>query len=139
MKLKEISDQELEKSVSDFLAKLAKKRERNHKQLERAHSFFQKNDINEFILKVVKKYESNAYKNRWLNRNIEPENSLYWFLLSYAHKYGQNCNEEDWDNYSNEFTTEMVGIGNYLIMRMDGQGSHVQIFEKSTANRAKSR
>lgn len=139
MKLKEISDQELEKSVSDFLAKLAKKRELHHKQLERAHSFFQKNDINEFTSKVIKKYESNAYKNRWLNRNIEPENFLCWFLLSYAHKYGEKCSQEDWDSYSNEFTTELVNVGNYVIMRIDGQGSHVQIFEKSTANRAKSR
>ena len=139
MKLKEISDQELEKSVSDFLAKLAKKRELHQKQLERVHSFFQENDINEFIFQVIKKYESNAYKNRWLNRNIEPENSLYSFLLSYAHKYGQKCSEKEWDKYSNEFTTEMVNIGNYLIMRMDGQGSCVQIFEKSTANRAESR
>lgn len=139
MKLKEISDQELEKSVSDFLAKLAKKRERHHKQLERAHSFFQENNINEFISKVIKKYESKRYKNRWLNRNIEPENSLYWFLLSYAHKYGQKCSEEEWDKYSNEFTTEMVSISNYIIMRMDGQGSCVQIFVKSTVNRAESR
>lgn len=88
--------------------------------------------LNSFISKVMTKYESESYKQRWFSRGIEPEEGLYWFLLEYAENFGCFClvDGEIFEEYANSFMHELYEIGSYYIGRMDGQGSCVRIYKK---------
>ena len=87
---------------------------------------------NPFIEKVLNKYESDSYKDRWYGRGIEPEEALSWFLFSYAERYGTPCYEKE---YLNMFTGEAYYLGSYVIQVMHGQGSVIRIDKvKETTN-----
>jgi hypothetical protein len=93
------------------------------KQLKRFHEKY-KDNISFVVEKIIKKYDSSDYYNRWIKRGIQPPEDLYWFLLYYAEKYGVEVNENE---NINIFTSEIYQIGNYIIQRMDGQGAVIRI------------
>ena len=45
-----------------------------------------------YIQKVINKYTSDSYQDRWYNRGIFPEEELYCWLYDYAYKYGKCWN-----------------------------------------------
>jgi len=99
-------------------------------QLNKFHlKFGNKIKFTTFLKKVIKKYNSDLYKNRWYKRNIQPPEDLFWFLFYYAEKYGAECNEKEYKKYGNMFTSSLFRIYNYIFNRMDGQGSVIQILE----------
>lgn len=93
-------------------------------QLEKLHS---RGNINNFIEKVITKYNSKEYKKRWYGRGIESEEYLYFFLLKYAKKFGRHCTNVEYDKYGNEFTSDLYYCDGYFFNLMDGQGSCVLI------------
>ena len=80
---------------------------------------------NHYIQKVIKKYTSDSYKDRWYNRGIFPPEELYWWIYDYAYKYGK-C----WNPSTNEvgpgYAAKFV-FDDWKVIRYDGQGSIVII------------
>jgi hypothetical protein len=126
-----ISDKELE----NFFAKLEKRIDIINNQIER----FQKNceDKELFIEKVIKKYESDEYKNKWYDRGCEPPTTLYWFLFRYAEKYGRKPTLKEKDNIEDIFVSDVRIYKNYVFLRVDGQGSFINVYKLNDLNNEK--
>jgi hypothetical protein len=124
--------EEGKKSIADFADKINREEEIKTKQLER---FNRIGNFEQFTEKVIEKYNSNKYRDSWYGRGIEPPEDLFWFLFHYAEKYGRECNEEEWKQYGNMFSSALFFCNGYYFNRMDGQGSviHVTKHECSTA------
>lgn len=131
MNLKELrswlESEEGQKSIADFVDTLNKEEEIKTKQLERFNRF---GNFVEFTEKVIAKYDSDKYKNNWYSRGIEPPEDLFWFLFYYAEKYGRKCNEEEWMQYGNMFTSDLFFCNGYYFNRMDGQGSVIKVIKQ---------
>lgn len=114
--------------LEEFFAEKKKEQDNLDGQLHRFHKDYSA-DFDTIVEKVIKKYESDEYKDRWYNRGIEPPCDLYWFLFYYAEKYGDECTPEGryWKEYGNMFTSAMYQINGYTFQRMDGQGSVIKI------------
>ena len=112
------------KSITDFFDKVAKEESIKAKQLERFHKF---GNFSDFVEKVIVKYTSEEYTERWYKRGFEPQESLYWFLYQYAEKYGRKCNKTEHKKYGNMFTSGLFFCDGYFLNRMDGQGSVIKI------------
>lgn len=110
-----------------YFTKFENKRLIKERQLEKFHTFANKSEI---IQKIIDKYNSDNYVRRWLKRSYEPPENLYWFLFSYSEKYGIECSEEEYNKYSNMFTSSMYYCSGFIFMIMDGQGTAVKIYKK---------
>ena len=125
---KHFESEEGQKSLNEFVIKIEMEVKIKECQLNKFHlKFGNKIKFTAFLKKVIKKYNSELYKNRWCNRSIEPPEDLFWFLFYYAEKYGNECNKSEHEKYGNMFTSALFGIHNYIFNRMDGQGSIIQI------------
>ena len=113
--------------TNNFFRKLNNEKLIYESQLER---FNNKNNFQEFILKVIKKYESKTYKDKWYKLSIEPPEFFYFFLYDYAEKYGRECNQEEYEKYGNMFTSRMYYYDGYYFNLIHGQGSCVLIFKE---------
>lgn len=49
------------------------------------------------------------------------------YIGYYLKKYGRKCDESEWEEYSNMFTSELYLIDEYYISIINGQGSFIQI------------
>jgi len=125
--IKFLDSEEGKKSMEQFCLNIVKTEEVLNNQLERFHK---NNNFKEFIEKVIIKYDSDNYKDRWYYKGIQPPEDLYWFLYEYAVKYGRECKKKEWKKYSNNFTSELYYINGYYFNRMDGQGSIIQVIKK---------
>lgn len=74
-----------------------------------------------FVQKVVTKYESDAYKNRFRGRN-PPVPQIYGFLTSYAQDRGRLCHLEEMGQYGTPFTQGMVFLEGFYFRMDNGQG-----------------
>ena len=127
-KLQEFLDsEEGQKSNADFADKLNREDEIKTKQLER---FNGRGNFAEFTEKVIAKYDTDKYRDGWYKRGIEPPEELFWFLFQYAEKYGRECNEEEWRQYGNMFTSALFFCNGYYFNRMDGQGSVIKVMKQ---------
>lgn len=98
-------------------------------QIDRFHAKHH-DEINDYIKIVKAKYESKAFKNKWLKRGYyDPPNPLYSFLLSYAAKYGKTPSVDQYNEIANTFTAELFIIGDYYVELMIGQGSCINVFK----------
>jgi hypothetical protein len=95
-------------------------------QLARFHSLEYDKKVN-FIEKVIAKYDSDEYVNRWHKRGIEPEEMLYFFLYEYARKYGRPCYSWEWKKIASSFTVDMFNTNGYYFQWIVGQGSKIII------------
>lgn len=93
------------------------------------NKFHNRNNFKEFVKKVIEKYNSDKYRDRWFKRNIEPPEDLYHFLFDYVAKYGRKCDHNEWQKYGNEFTVEMLYHEGYYFSLLYGQGSPVIIID----------
>jgi hypothetical protein len=127
---KYLESEEGQKSIRDYQENLDRKERILTSQLERFHSKY--SDINKFsdlIDKIINKYVSISYKDRWYNRGIEPPNELFWFLYNYCIRFGRKCTISEHKKYSNVFTSYLGNIRGYYVRRMDGQGSVIDVFK----------
>lgn len=82
------------------------------------------NKQNKILDKLIEKYNSEEYINRWHKRSMMPENKLWWILF-------------DWcvDNYEAEREGDlcvMYTINNEYVLRgMFGQGGEVTMYKKN--------
>lgn len=90
---------------------------------------YQKKCFVSFLEKVLNKYESASYINRYEKRNKYSKESLLWFLYHYALKYGRKCNEEETLKFSGKFTKDLVYCDGYVFHIISGQGSFIKIFK----------
>jgi hypothetical protein len=112
------------KNIEDFAKKIQLKQDIKDMQLER---FKSKGNFAEFVERVITKYNSPKYRDKWYNRGVEPPKNLYWFLFFYAEKFGRECASEEWEKYGNTFTSTLYFYEGYYFNRMDGQGSIIKI------------
>lgn len=116
--------EEGKKSIAEFAEKIEREERIKTNQLER---FYKSGKFLELTEKVIKKYNTDKYRDSWYKRGIEPPESLFWFLFQYAEKYGRECEEEEWKQYGNMFTSSLFFIDGYYFNRMDGQGSVIKV------------
>jgi hypothetical protein len=126
-----LDSEEGQLELSNYANSLVQERKIKDLQLERFNfKFSEEENFKLFVELVIQKYKSPEYKNRWFKRGIEPPNGLFWFLFEYAEKYGRECSEEEWTDYSNAFTADLFYVNGYYFNLMHGQGSIVQIISK---------
>lgn len=116
--------EEGKKSIAEFAEKIEREERIKTNQLER---FYKSGKFLELTEKAIKKYNTDKYRDSWYKRGIEPPESLFWFLFQYAEKYGRECEEKEWKQYGNMFTSSLFFIDGYYFNRMDGQGSVIKV------------
>lgn len=127
-KLREfLESEEGKKSAKAFAEKIVREEEIKTYQLDRFHKSF---NFEEFTEKVIAKYSSDEYKDRWYNRGIEPPENLYFFLFDYAKKYGRECKEAECQKYANPFTSDMIYCKGYYFNLAVGQGCFIEIIKE---------
>lgn len=77
----------------------------------------------EIILKIVNKYKSNEYKDRYWKKRVEPQEYLLSVLLEYAAMYGEEVDIDEDDM----FATESYVFDDIIITLHCGQGSFISI------------
>ena len=116
--------------ANQFFSKIKNKEliEKRHVQL--IHERFG-SDIDSIIEKVISKYKSKEYKDRWYNRSIEPQEMLYWCLYDYAEFLNQRASIKQIDEYGSEMFGGNVAyiVGSYFFQYISGQGAAI-IVEK---------
>lgn len=106
---------------------------RNKELIEKRHTkiLHEKfgDSIDSFIEKVVNKYDSDKYKDRWYKRSIEPPETLYYTLYDYAEFLNCRASNEQIEKYgSGMFGGDVAYIlGSYFLQIIHGQGSAVII------------
>lgn len=119
-----------DKEIDEYFVELERKMKIEENQLKRFHNRFGKNaeSFSFFVEKVLEKYSSDGYRDRWYNRGIEPQETLLFFLYDYASQYSEEVSiyedeDEDEEFYeANEYT-----IFNYTFELIHGQGSIVLV------------
>lgn len=110
-----ISVQELVESLRRSLAVMDRRTAEFHFQYGSPVQF------ERFVQKIISKYESDTYRNRFQGRN-PPVPQIYGFLMSYAQDMGRLCDPEEMEQYGTTFTQAMVYLKGFYF-RMDvGQG-----------------
>lgn len=128
---KYLDSEEGKKSFERVVQEDLNKEKIKNYQLDKFHNKF--NDIklfNKFVEKVINKYQSDKYRDFWYSKGFEPHEELYYFLHSYAEKYGRECTNEEYIEYGNDFTSSLYFINGYYFNRSDGQGSFINIIKK---------
>lgn len=120
-----LQSEEGKRSLDNYIKRMKKSKDRVNSWVER---FENRQDRSLLIKKIIEKYNSDAYINRWYFRNQEPPEKLYWVLMSHAEVYGRECTPEEWEKYGNAFTSVLLFCNGYYFMRMDGQGSFIKVF-----------
>ena len=91
-------------------------------QLERAYKIIN-HRFEEVVEKLLAKYYSDEYRDHWYNRGYEPPEHLLYFLFYYSKKYGRELTREEEKLHSNDFTSEIYTVNNYVFNLIQGQGS----------------
>lgn len=110
--------------LSEFQDKQNKRQNTINNQIDRLYKV---GNFIQFTEKVIQKYNTDKYKDRWHGRGIEPPEDLFWFLFRYAKRYGRVCTNEEWSKYGNMFTSDLFFCDGYYFNQMDGQGSVIVI------------
>jgi len=128
MNIEDITDKEMD----EFFENFEKLNEVLDKQYKRFYDKLKSNEIifSEIVEKIIDKYESKVYRDRWVNRGLEQEESLYFFLYHFSIKYGREATLNEYKKYSNDFTSNIYYYDKYFFCLINGQGSSIQIFEE---------
>jgi hypothetical protein len=90
-------------------------------QIKRFHEKFSFR-FDEIVNKIILKYSTNEYYNRYMMRGLLPSEDLYFFLYEYVTKYGNRVEDE-----SNPFSDCYYLLGDYKFQKMYAQGTVVLI------------
>lgn len=83
--------------------------------------------IDPVIKKIIQKYDSDEYVNKEYKKGFIPREGLFWFLYNFTKKYGDKATDEEFEKHSSMFTSEIYFLHNWIIERIDGQGSSILI------------
>ena len=124
-----LESEEGKKSWDEWFNKIKNKKVIYNNQLERAFKKFGLN-ISAIVEKIVKKYDSDKYRDLCWNQGCEPPESLYFFLFDYAEKYGVIVDENspiEQRKLANTFTVGIYYLDGYIFNKMNGQGTCVLV------------
>ena len=82
------------------------------------------------VKKVIEKYASDVYQDRWFRRGIEQPNDLFWEYFEYAQKKGEDVYDLYCKKYHRAFvfTTALYKTEEgFIVERLDGQGSSIMV------------
>lgn len=129
-KLKEYLDSpEGKASLESFSKQMAFEDDLVSKHIE----WFLKKPLDEriaLVKKVIDKYASDAYKDKWIERGIEPPNDLFYEYFEYAQKKGEDVYDFYYKKYHRAFvfTSEIYKTEEgFIVERLDGQGSFISV------------
>lgn len=109
------------------------KQERIKKIKERQYERLSKlPNLSEFIEKVIKKYESDAYIDKYYYHKKtpqEPPTDLYYDLYSCAELFGREATREEYNEYGCMFTVSIFIIAGYAFDLIHGQGSAIRVYK----------
>ena len=90
-----------------------------------------KKELNSFIEKVLIKYDSISYLNRYKNKNQKPTFDLLFFIADVADVINVDCSTRDWDKLVTEDTYDMKMLGSYIIHTLHQHGDYlIKIIKK---------
>lgn len=120
-----------QQSVAEFLSEYAKPYINNQIFMDRCVEKIKTiQNKNFFIEKIINKYTSSNYLNRYKN-NVPPY-TLYWVFFNYAKKYGRDITSLEWSKYSNPFTTNLYYTDGYYFIVSSGQGeNHISVIKEN--------
>lgn len=116
-------------SLRLYFEKINKIREMEESQVDRFVSRYP-NSIDEIVQKVLDKYDTDEYVNKWYSLGFEPPEPLLFFLYSVAEKYGEEVTEnspESWKECANMFTGGLYHYKGWVFNKMYGQGCVVKV------------
>jgi hypothetical protein len=119
-----MDSQEGEEFFKEYAEKLDKEENIWNYHLEKINKI---DNFESFVESVIKKYGSEKYRRRWLDRGIEPPEDLTFLLFDYVEKYGREATEPEYEKYGNMFTVSMYFYKGYLFNKMYGQGTVINI------------
>ena len=128
-RLKKKLDSDDSEYMNNYFKRIGEKEEIRKSQVVRFWNRYNvnQNNIDDVIGRIIKKYESDEYKDGWLDWGIEPPEDLYFLLFDVADRYGRLLTQEELDRYVNIFTVEIYILGNYVFNKMNGQGTVVNV------------
>lgn len=104
--------------------RIGKIRERQYERLSKLPN------LSEFIEKVIKKYKSDVYVDKYYRhkkRPQEPPTDLYYDLHSCAELFGREATDEEYEKYGCMFTVNIFVIGGYAFDLISGQGTAIRV------------
>jgi len=119
--------EEDKQSLINFSTKLKLKREIRDKQIERVKKY----NFRKITEKVIAKYDSDKYLDRYRTKSIMPPEDLKWLLSDFVDKYGRECTKKEWEEYGNSFSCSLSYYKGYYFNVMYGQGSIVKIIKRN--------
>lgn len=114
-------------AVEEYLKEIEKEKLFLQDQIKRLH---EKQLFKTITQKAVEKYSNEDYKKRYTNYNYPPE-SIYWFLNEYAKVHGRECDWDEWEKYSNDFTATLVYCEGFYFQETIGQGKTINVFTET--------
>jgi hypothetical protein len=116
--------------ADEYFEKQRRKEVIHESQLERAHEFFETNDFETIVDRIIDKYSSDEYYERELIKaGREKRTELFWFLRDYAMRYGRECTNDEYEQHACMFTGDMYYINGYIFESIHGQGSFVRVIK----------
>ena len=119
------------KEYFENLKRIAKIKNNQLVRFHEKHSF----EFNRIVELILTKYNSKEYINNWYSRGIEPPNSLLFFLFDYAKKYGRDCSDEEYEEYSNIFSVGLFYVHGWYFTMMNGQGTVIKAMKSKVQER----
>lgn len=118
--------EEGKKSIEEFVQEFNNRKIIEERHVQVLHDKFG-DSIDSIIEKIISKYESDKYKDRWYKRSIEPECMLYNVLYDYAKFLNSIASNEQIEQYGSEVFGGDVAyiLGSYFLQIIHGQGSAV--------------
>ena len=106
--------------------------ERKENRRERWINKISRIKYNDFIIlvdKIIQKYSSNEYRNRF--NECEPHETLFYYLYDCASNYDREATEVEFSKYGNMFTCGLFFYRGYFFNRMNGQGTVIHITKET--------
>ena len=121
-----LTDEQVER-LNLYVKRRLSQQKIEQRQLERLH---ESNKFVEILEKVLIKYNSTEYVEKWYNKGIFPPEDLLFFLYDYVKLYGRDCSDEEYDTYGNDFTTCLLFHEGYYFNKVVGQGCFIDVIKK---------
>lgn len=123
-----LDSEEGQKSLKEYATKLNNRHIIENSQYDRFHIMFPDSDsFTGIVEKIIRKYNSDEYCNKWAKMHKESPEGLLFFLFHYAEKYGREATNDEYVTYGCMFTGDMYIIHNYVFEIIHGQGSAIRV------------
>lgn len=122
-----LDSEEGKKSMNEFFTKQEFKKKQEIESYERFNKKCDAFKFQTFVDKVIAKYATKEYVERWWSRGRESQESLFWFLAGYAKHFGREASRKEYEAYGNTFTSVIYYKYGYFFNEMQGQGCAIEV------------